>query len=134
MGSGQLDMFGGGGPERVAIFGSRDWDDPQPIIDFIGGLPKGTVVVSGGARGVDSIAEEYALKRGLVVAVCRPPWDALGRRAGAVRNKVIVDISHRGVAFWDGKSRGTMITVEMFHAADKPVQVVGSPVEEFDPS
>jgi len=128
-------MFGGGeGPGRVAVFGSRDWGDPQPIIDFIGNLPKGTVVVTGGARGVDSIAEEYALKRGLVAVVVKPPWEALGRRAGAVRNRVIVELSDRGMAFWDGKSRGTMITVEMFHAAHKPVQVVGGPVEDFDPS
>lgn len=38
---------------RVAIVGSREWPDPskvrERVLRYVGGLPDGTVVVSGGA-------------------------------------------------------------------------------------
>ena len=136
----QVEMFGGApapareGPERVAIVGSRvnditkphpdRWYDTSVVRKYINGLPKGTVIVSGGASGIDSLAEEAALERGLVVVVCKPPWRAMGRRAGFVRNGVIVDIADRGVAFWDGHSPGTKSTIELFKKAGKPIEVI----------
>ena len=108
---------------RVAVFGSRTWDDTRAIKAFINGLPDGIVVVSGRASGADKMAAHYALKRGLVVVECLPPWDALGRRAGAVRNQVIVDISDCGHAFQKNASAGTQITIDMFARAGKPCEV-----------
>lgn len=42
---------------RVAIIGSRRFPYPIVVVDFVRSLPAGTVVVSGGAPGVDSWAE-----------------------------------------------------------------------------
>lgn len=121
-------------PQRVAIIGSRPHPGPARIHDrndmrrlavrdYVGNLPAGTVVISGGAQGVDLWAEERALQAGLVVVRCIPPWDALGKRAGMVRNAVIVDLCDRLAAFWDGESRGTKNAIEAARKAGKPVEV-----------
>lgn len=52
-----------------------------------------------------------------------PDWNRYGRSAGARRNAEIVKQADEVVAFWDGKSRGTQITIAMARAAGKPVTV-----------
>lgn len=106
------------------MVGSRAWKDPAPIREYLAGLSRWSVIVSGGARGADQLAEKLALERGLVVCSIQPPWQALGRRAGPLRNLVIADVSDRCVAFWDGESRGTLITIEAFERLMKPVTII----------
>lgn len=109
--------------KRIAIVGSRGWGNKQAVIDLVRALPLGTVVVTGGARGVDSIAEEEALKCGLVVAVCRASFEQWGRAAGPVRNKIIVDLADEVFAFWDGKSPGTKNTIHHANQAGKKITI-----------
>ena len=110
--------------ERVAIIGSRDWKDPEAVYDAVRGLRAGTVVVSGGAPGVDTMAENEALAIGLIVVVVRAPWDVHKRAAGPMRNRMIADIADRGIAFWDGQSPGTNGTIALFRKAKKPIDVI----------
>jgi len=109
--------------QRVAIVGSRGYPDEQQVRAYVRALPEGTIVVSGGARGVDSWAEQEARARGLSVVVHYPQWGTFGRSAGFKRNQLIVESCTRGVAFWDGKSRGTMDTVRKMKRASKPIEV-----------
>jgi hypothetical protein len=44
------------------------------------------VIISGGAKGADSLGERYAQERGLEVKVFRADWDKYGKRAGILRN------------------------------------------------
>jgi hypothetical protein len=110
---------------RIAIVGSRDFPRRDLVEQFVGALPAGSIVVSGGARGVDSFAEEAARRRGLEVRVLRADWDRLGAKAGPIRNSELVANADRVVAFWDGKSRGTLDTVGKALAAGLPVEVYG---------
>ena len=89
-------------------------------------LPKGTVVISGGARGVDGWAEAAARARGLEVEIYEADWKNLGPKAGPIRNQQIVSRSNEVVAFWDGKSRGTLNTLLLTQEASLPVTI-------FDP-
>jgi len=107
--------------EKVAIVGSREWSDYEIIRDYVYSLDANDTVVSGGARGVDSFAEFYAIERGLDVLIFRADWDQHGRRAGLIRNHDIVQKCDRLVAFWDGKSTGTQHSVRLAREADKPV-------------
>lgn len=110
---------------RIAIVGSRDYPRWDVIRKYIATLPAGTVVVSGGARGVDSVAVKDAQLRGLEVRVYPADWENLGKGAGFVRNQQIVDDADKVVAFWDEKSRGTMDTVARAKKAGKPVTIFG---------
>jgi len=87
-------------------------------------LPAGTVVVSGGARGVDKMAASEADAVGLVTVTVHPPWNAKGRAAGPIRNAVIERISDRCIAFWDGQSPGTLDTINRFVKAEKRYRVI----------
>jgi hypothetical protein len=64
-------------------------------------------VVSGGARGVDLLGEEWARKNGVPVERYKPDWKRFGKRAGVMRNSDSVSNAEALVALWDGKSTGT---------------------------
>ena len=110
---------------QVAIVGSCNYPSRQLVEDYVGGLHAGSVVVSGGAPGVDTWAAEAATKNGLEVIVHEAEWDKHGRRAGPLRNEKIVADADKVVGFWDGKSRGTLNTLAIAVDAGVPVDVIG---------
>ncbi len=108
---------------RVAIVGSRDYPDIDHVLAYVRLLPPESVVVSGGARGVDEAAEAAALECGHRVESIAADWKNRGRRAGPERNAKVVERADRVVAFWDGKSRGTLDTIRKAVAAGKQCAV-----------
>lgn len=81
-------------------------------------------LVSGGARGVDSLAPAAARLLGCASVVVRPDYAAFGRRAPLVRDRVMVEQADAVLAVWDGVSRGTAYTVACARRAGLPVVVV----------
>ena len=96
---------------------------PEMVLAYVRELAKETIIVTGGARGVDTWAETAARQKGLAVELFIPEWDKLGRGAGMIRNQKIVDACDRLVAFWDGKSRGTKDSIEKARRAGKQVDI-----------
>lgn len=77
-------------------------------------------VVTGGARGIDTLAEHWA-KANKIEWVCYlPQWDLLGKRAGMIRNKEMVDFCDILISFWDGKSSGTKQAIEYAQSIGRP--------------
>jgi hypothetical protein len=108
--------------KKVAIVGSRDWKEPARILDCIDEL--GDVeIVSGGARGVDRIAAQYAKIAGLETKEFIADWERHGKMAGFIRNTQIVDYCDELIAFWDMKSKGTADSIRRAQEAGKPVRV-----------
>jgi len=69
-------------------------------------------VVSGGAAGVDTLAEQWA-KRNKIEWVCYlPNYKSFGKRAPLIRDQEMVDFCDVVIAFWDGKSTGTKYTMD----------------------
>ena len=108
----------------VALVGSRGWKDRQAVLRVVGDLPPDAVVVSGGARGADTLAVAAARARGLQVFVVRPDYQRYGRQAPLRRNELIARTVTRMVAFWDGRSGGTAYAVSCMEKLGKPVEVV----------
>ena len=111
----------------VAIVGSRkglDWQRVRDEVERIISRAGVGTVVSGGALGVDRMAETVALARGKRVQVFYPDWRNNGRSAGFMRNQQIVDIADEVYALWDGQSRGTADTIARAKKAGKPVFIV----------
>lgn len=91
------------------------------------------VIVSGGARGADALAKQYAVDRGYCYMEFPADWDTYGRRAGYIRNRAMHEYisthENRGViAFWDGKSRGTRQSFSLAGSYSNPLRVVHVPV------
>ena len=92
---------------KIAVIGSRGI---SRIDCDRSGARIGDVIVSGGARGVESIAASWARRQGFAVIEHKPDYRRYGKAAPHVRNSQIVADADRVVAFWDGKSRGTKST------------------------
>ena len=105
---------------KVAIIGSRSL---QPE-DFTEYLPEDTtVIISGGARGVDSAARAYALRRHIPYIEFRPDYKMYGSFAPLMRNLEIIRAADLVLAFWDGQSRGTMHVISSCRKEKIPCRV-----------
>lgn len=99
---------------KIAIIGSREPGN----INFAKELEKriniqsGDTIISGGAKGIDSLAAEYATAHGLALVEIRPNYAKNGRGATFIRNCEIVDNADMVVAFWNGTSKGTKYTID----------------------
>jgi hypothetical protein len=84
-------------PYRLLVTGSRQWQDRRTIADALNqqhrdwGRPADAVLVVGDAIGADAIAAELWAKAGLVVERHDANWELHGKRAGMVRNSVMID-------------------------------------------
>jgi YspA, cpYpsA-related SLOG family len=82
-------------------------------------------VVSGGARGVDQLGEQWAKRNNIPVVQFIPNWNGYaGKRAGLVRNVRMAEYAQALVAFWDGRSRGTKHMIETAQQRGLRVHVV----------
>ena len=72
-----------------------------------------TEVVSGTARGVDKLGEEWAIEKGIPIKRFPADWDTHGKRAGYLRNAEMADYADALLALWDGKSRGTKHMIDL---------------------
>jgi len=119
---------------KVAIVGSRTWIDAAMIHRYIDRLiaeHASLTIVSGAAPGVDRIAAGYAHSMGVTVIEHHADWKRHGRTAGAIRNQAIVADSDAVVAFWDGVSRGTKITLDLAKRKGIVAKVVAPSGEEI---
>lgn len=109
---------------HIAIVGSRNYSHLNKVTAFVATLPDDTCIVSGGASGVDQTAEQAAKAYHLSTIIYLSDWKSYGKRAGALRNQQIVNKADRLVAFWDGQSKGTKISIDMARARGIPVEII----------
>ena len=81
-------------------------------------------VISGGAGGADSLAEQYADLHRLSKYILRPRYDLYGRAAPIKRNEQMVDIADALLVIWDGRSKGTQYTLKYAKKMKKQVTLV----------
>ena len=105
---------------KIAIVGSRN----VTVSDIGRYISNAKEIVSGGAVGVDRCAADYARENGIQLTEFLPQYERYGRAAPLVRNKEIVDYSDQIIAFWDGRSRGTLSVIKYAHKTGKPCKVI----------
>lgn len=112
---------------KLAIVGSRKFEDYDLLLKYLKDTSGITAVVSGGARGADTLAERYADEHGLekiIFPITSEDWKKHGYAAGPIRNKQIVEACDAMIAFWDGESTGTKDSIKQCQKAGKPVKVI----------
>ncbi len=110
---------------KVIIAGCRDFNDYNFLkreIDKMN-LPI-TEIVSGGARGVDTLGEKYANELEIPIKRFPANWDLYGKSAGPIRNKEMAKYGNYLIAFWDGKSRGTKNMIDRMKELGKDFAIV----------
>ena len=83
-----------------------------------------TLIISGGAAGIDTIAEEYADRMRISKIILRPDYKTFGRSAPLKRNEEMVDMCDRVLVFWDGVSKGTKYTINFAKKVGKPIEII----------
>lgn len=104
---------------KVVIAGGRDFNDFPTLCATLDKLlteqikVNKIVIISGGARGADTLGERYARLRNFGLIKVKADWNKYRRSAGFIRNKEMLNIADGVVCFWDGKSTGTghMVTI-----------------------
>lgn len=119
---------------KIAIVGSREFPDAQQAVegwfaDRYGGeypdqLTDLDTIVSGGAKGIDTIAVQVADNWGIKSEIYPADWKQYGKSAGIIRNKQIVEAADKVMAFWDGESKGTKNTIYVALQLKKNLEVI----------
>ncbi len=108
---------------KIAIIGSHG----ITVSDLGQYLPDDvTEIISGGAKGVDSCAKEYALAHEIPLTEFLPDYRRFGRSAPLKRNQQIADAADLVLAFWDGTSRGTAHVIDYCRKTGKACHIIRS--------
>ena len=106
---------------KLLIAGSRsiqNYDLSQHI------SPDVDTIISGGATGIDTLAETYADKCRISKYIIRPKYEIFGRAAPLKRNCEMVDMADSVLIIWDGTSRGTRQIIDYTVKQQKPLTLI----------
>ncbi len=126
---------------KLAVIGSRNWPDSKKILDFLNvSKDKISCIVSGGARGVDSIAEDWADKNNIDKKIFEAEWDNInapnavikinkyGKKynanAGFERNTDIIKYADLVLAFRYNMSKGTTDSINKAIKLGKKIKII----------
>ena len=122
---------------NIAIVGGRDFSDYTLLkeslsayISIYRGIPDN--IVSGGAKGADTLAAQFAAEMDIPLLVFKPDYQKYGRGATLVRNTQIIENADVVFAFWDGQSKGTKDSITKAKKLQKELHIIsyGEKTEE----
>jgi hypothetical protein len=116
---------------KLAIVGSRDYTNYYQLKIIIAKTLKKwnmkisdvTLVVSGGAKGADTLASQWAKEYKKPITMFIPDWKAFGKAAGPMRNTDIVNECTHMIAFPSTKGKGTQDSIKKARNDNKLVEV-----------
>ncbi len=116
---------------RVIVCGGVDFTDKDLCFSQLQRLlsyHENIEIVSGHARGADSLGEEYAKENNLKLTIFPAEWKKYGRAAGPIRNRQMLQYAEEEkpvvIAFWDGQSRGTKNMINQAEKVGAEVHIV----------
>ena len=119
---------------RIIVAGSRDFNNYE-VLDKILSCeinPPFDTIISGDARGADSLGAEWADKHGIPVKYFPAYWETYGKGAGFIRNAEMGEYADMLIAFWDGKSKGTAHMIKTMKMNKKPYLIFNYQGEEIE--
>ncbi len=109
------------GSMKLLIVGSRsikEYDLEKYIPD------ETTMIITGGAEGIDTLAEKYADQKHLSKLILRPQYKLYGKAAPLKRNEKMIELCDMVLIVWDGRSRGTKYTLNCAEKIGKKVILI----------
>lgn len=106
---------------KLLIVGSRsitDFDLSPYVSEEV------DTIISGGANGIDALAERYADARRISKYIVRPQYNLYGRAAPLKRNEQMVDMADAVLVIWDGVSKETQFTLKYAEKIGKQTVLV----------
>ena len=109
---------------KLAVVGTRNpkitYAEFCRIIDTI----ECETIVSGGAKGIDTFAKEYALEKRISLIECVPNYSKYGKQAPMIRNQAIIDAADMVIAFPSEESKGTYDSIKKAVRSNKPLKII----------
>ena len=112
---------------KVIIAGGRNFNDYELLrkkCDHMLSEQSDIEIVSGKARGADSLGERYAKEKGYDVKEFAAQWDKFGKSAAYKRNAEMAEYADALIAFWDGESKGTKHMINLAKEKNIKIKVV----------
>jgi hypothetical protein len=103
---------------KIIVAGTRTFNDYALLETRLIGVLRGkrpsqVTIVSGGARGADSLGERFAREKKCKLARFPADWETYGKSAGYRRNAEMANFANACIVFWDGKSKGTKHMIDL---------------------
>lgn len=114
---------------RVIVAGPRSFTDYEVVADAIESAPfTPTHIITGGANGVDTLAERWADENSVSKNTFKPDYDSHpGQVAPLKRNEKMAKEGEALIAVWNGESSGTQNMIEQAEKAG--LEIYTHPVE-----
>jgi hypothetical protein len=114
---------------KIAIIGSRDFTDYELLSEKLHKFlnleyKESYTIISGEARGADSLAEQFAEDFKIDKTIFKADWNKLGKAAGFIRNVDIIENCDIVFAFWDGVSKGTKHSINLAKKMKKDTIII----------
>jgi hypothetical protein len=106
----------------LAVVGSRDFVDIGKVDNYLNQNPPDKII-TGGARGVDTAAENWAKKNNIPYEVIRPK-DPNVKQDYILRNIDIINKAEAVVVFYDGSSPGSTFVIKHCKMKNKPLTII----------
>ena len=110
---------------RTIIAGSRDITNMYYLTEAMKTCPFSiTTILSGTARGVDTLAIDYGKQQNIPVEKYPANWDLYGKSAGYKRNVLMARHADALIALWDGQSKGTKHMIDIANELNLSIHLV----------
>ena len=80
-------------------------------------------IVTGGAKGIDTLAMQFARDNNLPCRIFLPEYSRYKKGAPLKRNELIANYCEESYIFWNGKSKGTNQILNCFNKLNKKVNL-----------
>ena len=101
---------------KVIIAGGRDFNDYDLLVkvcDHMLSNLNDIEIVSGHAKGADSLGELYAKEKNHKLTLFPANWSLYGKSSGVIRNQQMSEYADALICFWDDKSKGTKNMIDL---------------------
>jgi len=116
---------------KIAIIGSREYNNYHKVekeffklLDNLKLTKENILIISGGAKGIDTIAQQIAKNHGIPILIFYPDYTKYGKKAPLLRNIQIVKNSDFILAFPTRDSRGTRFVIREAEKRKVPCRVI----------
>ena len=117
-------------PFRLVVAGGREFENYKllstQLDKYLPDIIKthDVIILSGCAKGADSLGEQYAREHGFEIEQHPAAWERYGNAAGPIRNKEMTGVADAVIVFWDGKSKGSKSMINCAKEQGIPCKIV----------
>jgi hypothetical protein len=109
---------------KLAIVGSRSFNNYNLLKDTINKYDNIKLIINNSAIGADKLAEQYTKEYNIETKIYLPDWNKYWKKAGPIRNELIIKDCDIVIAFWDGESRGTLSSINIAKTLNKKLELI----------